>query len=962
MRPNRVSQRKRSLMTTPRGLSLLCCLCTLSLALVVVPVVSSGEAASQSGMPQAVQSASGRSGAYVFGSTAHFASLLPANSPAGSSAPMNSPPPANYDEQIGTVFWDSFTSMAYSVSAVEQTDSVSGAGPAYLLNGLSDQGYWYQVGISWRWPYLSGGHTAGWGMNYEVFDPSGDSIFPTDAGGLASLSGVVNEGDSVMLHLYFSGNTVVMSVHDQNTGASASESYSAFGASQFSGSTTPFGSGFFTGLMTEFYYANPYYGDQIQVTYSEHSYALTAAWMFMDEYLPSTGQLLFSACPSLCLLPTDYSNPTQLQSFSSNGANEYSSAYVFMTGSQTSPPPAATLTLSYSVKGGGSYSPPTLTYISDGVRNSTLLTQYPTAYSVDVGTQWSVSYTLPNSGPTERWQTNQATSGIAIANSSQTISFTYYHQYYLSFAYSVHGGGSGYSPPTVLYVSFSVTNSAPAGALVWVDAYSYYSFTNPLSGSTTSERWDSGPTVGGSVASAGTIAASYFNQFHVSISYQVIGGGNSGSPYATVTSFGQTEAGYLTGFPSGEVEYAWLDAGSSYQFSSLLENSTSTERWDGSGASGSVSGSTSISPTYYHQFEVSMGYSVIGGGSPSPPSLGSTQLGQPLQQPLAVTPSAYWQDAGASWSLTATLGGNTSMERWQTNSVTTGVVSASFSVVPHYYHQFSVTVSYSLVGGGSPTVPMFSGTQFGQTYDAALSRTPTAYWLDSGGQWEVPNLLGGSTAQERWLTTQQANGIISQSTTIQLNYDHQYYLTVGLAPAAGGSANIQNGWNEANSTLQIVATANPGWKFEGWTGTGTGSSSAKESSISVIFSDPINESAVFYPGLTMTAGNGGSVSYSAGTAVSAGIVQGSTTSTVYVPPGTTVTLRESPSSFLYESTGWTGGATGTNGTISVTLNAPTTVKADFSYNYVNIGGITAAIVAVAAVVAVVLRRRGAAKQ
>ena len=159
---------------------------------------------------------------------------------------------------------------------------------------------------------------------------------------------MVNEGDSVMLYLYFSNGNVIMSASDQNTDASASESYSAEGASQFSGSGVPpavFGNGFFTGLMTEFYYANPYYGDQVQVTYSEQLHALSSAWMFMDEWVPSTGQSLFYTCPD-CLLPTVYSNPTQLQSFSSNRGRGSSSAYVFETGSQAPPPPTITLTLS----------------------------------------------------------------------------------------------------------------------------------------------------------------------------------------------------------------------------------------------------------------------------------------------------------------------------------------------------------------------------------------------------------------------------------------------------------------------------------------------------------------------------------------------------------------------------------------------------------------------------------------
>ena len=51
-----------------------------------------------------------------------------------------------YDEQLGTTFTQNFTSLAYKVTALAQTGT-DGYGPAYLLNGLGNTGYWYQVGL-----------------------------------------------------------------------------------------------------------------------------------------------------------------------------------------------------------------------------------------------------------------------------------------------------------------------------------------------------------------------------------------------------------------------------------------------------------------------------------------------------------------------------------------------------------------------------------------------------------------------------------------------------------------------------------------------------------------------------------------------------------------------------------------------------------------------------------------------
>src|SRR5207245_10637409 len=95
--------------------------------------------------------------------------LLPISSNAPVSSSMHA---SKYDEQLGTTFTQSFASIAYNVTAVAQSDTY-GYGPAYLLNGLGSTGYWYQVGISYDWPFTAGGYNPGFGMNYEVFDSQG---------------------------------------------------------------------------------------------------------------------------------------------------------------------------------------------------------------------------------------------------------------------------------------------------------------------------------------------------------------------------------------------------------------------------------------------------------------------------------------------------------------------------------------------------------------------------------------------------------------------------------------------------------------------------------------------------------------------------------------------------------------------------------------------------------------------
>jgi len=257
--------------------------------------------------------------------------LLPIST---TSQVSSSIPPANYDEQLGTTFTQNFVSIAYNVTAVAQSDTY-GYGPAYLLNGLGSTGYWYQVGISYDWPFTAGGYNPGFGMNYEVFDSQGASVFPSAGGGLSSIQ--VNPGDMVLLNLYFSGRNVVMLARDWNTGSSASQTFSAARATSFLGQTSGFANrnGFFTGLMTEWYHVDPYYSNEEESTFSNYSYSLSSAWLWMDEFNVATSQLLFSNASQMPLAFS--SNPSQVQPFYSHGAYEAVDGYEFVTGFQ--PPP-----------------------------------------------------------------------------------------------------------------------------------------------------------------------------------------------------------------------------------------------------------------------------------------------------------------------------------------------------------------------------------------------------------------------------------------------------------------------------------------------------------------------------------------------------------------------------------------------------------------------------------------------
>jgi hypothetical protein len=224
---------------------------------------------------------------------------------------------ASYDQQIALLYGQDYSSLNTNVAVVEQSDG-DGFGPAYLLNGLSNAGWWYQVGLSWNWPLASGrGYSNGVHFVWEVFAPNGTTTTPT----VISFSGPVNRGDNMFLSLAFSGGNVVMYGFDNSTGASATHSYSGVGANMFLGRSSSPNSKFFTGLMTEWYHANSNVTSMKLVSYS--GLVGSSAWICIDEFAVANRALVYGQCTATSLIP---------QSFTYHGLYANDTQYQFNTG------------------------------------------------------------------------------------------------------------------------------------------------------------------------------------------------------------------------------------------------------------------------------------------------------------------------------------------------------------------------------------------------------------------------------------------------------------------------------------------------------------------------------------------------------------------------------------------------------------------------------------------------------
>jgi hypothetical protein len=286
-------------------------------------------------------------------------------------------------------------------------------------------------------------------------------------------------------------------------------------------------------------------------------------------------------------------------------------------------------------------------------------------------------------------------------------------------------------------------------------------------------------------------------------------------------------------------------------------------------------------------------------------------------------------------------------------------VSSSGTITTQYFHQYLTTVSYAVMDGGTPGAPTFTATAFGSPLTQTLTTQPQGLWIDSREPYSITNLLPGSTSGERWQTSSSLTGNITSSSIISIPYEHQYFITISHTPTEGGSVSSVSDWHNAGTSFQTEATANAGWQFENWSGSGQGSYSGENSSASIEVDSPATETATFYPGLTITAPDKLSVSYAYG--ASTGTVPAGTPKTIYAATGTSVQLTAKPKMFIYSFTGWTGSVTDKNSSISTIMDAPQNITADFSYNYVNIGLIAAGVIIVIAG-AVILIIRGKKKK
>ena len=253
---------------------------------------------------------------------------------------------------------------------------------------------------------------------------------------------------------------------------------------------------------------------------------------------------------------------------------------------------------------------------------------------------------------------------------------------------------------------------------------------------------------------------------------------------------------------------AWSDYGGAATFPASTVSSGSSERWSIGNAYSTAAlttGGNTYSKQYYHQYQQTLSYSVVGGGSPSAPTATGSAFGSAYAPSLTTSVTAYWFDASGSITFSTSAGGVG--ERWAHSPASVSAASSGSQVV-NMYHQYQVTFAQANLGGDAlGTVVTVNGV--GKVY----GDLPFSLWVDSSGSvaFSYAATVSSSASGKQYIVADvdaSSPLMVTGSVTVTGSYKTQYQVTFaksGLdSDAIGANAttdNVASQWVDSGTSL-----------------------------------------------------------------------------------------------------------------------------------------------------------------
>lgn len=248
------------------------------------------------------------------------------NSNAG-KAPKINPHPDFFFFLTGETLTRDTKMLDYVITAVPQ-EAKHRQGPAYLVNGLTNKGWWCQFGIGYNQIMSDGSIARGFNIVYEVFDQNMNTVYPAGVGmrgGVLTMPGGIGNYDKIEVSLRIDKGRLFMDALNTDTGRKMRIQFPVRGDTFVGLNRRTNYNGEATGPMTEWWRLSPFNGKQKEVDYVS-KYNIGSAFVWMRGI---HNKEIYSGMDAMEYFSFDNGKLHELNFF---GAREYASRNEFITG------------------------------------------------------------------------------------------------------------------------------------------------------------------------------------------------------------------------------------------------------------------------------------------------------------------------------------------------------------------------------------------------------------------------------------------------------------------------------------------------------------------------------------------------------------------------------------------------------------------------------------------------------